>query len=32
MAMARVNELADFDIVVEKWDSSKIGGKKPRRL
>jgi hypothetical protein len=28
MAMARANELANFNIVVEKWDSSKIGGKR----
>jgi hypothetical protein len=28
MAMALANELANFNIVVEKWDSSKIGGKR----
>jgi hypothetical protein len=28
MAMARANELANLKIVVEKWDSSKIGGKR----
>jgi hypothetical protein len=28
MAMARANELANFNIVVEKWDSSKIGDKR----
>jgi hypothetical protein len=28
MAMAQANELANFNIVVEKWDSSKIGGKR----
>jgi hypothetical protein len=28
MAMALANELASFNIVVEKWDSSKIGGKR----
>jgi hypothetical protein len=28
MAMALTNELANFNIVVEKWDSSKIGGKR----
>jgi hypothetical protein len=28
MAMARANKLANFNIVVEKWDSSKIGGKR----
>jgi hypothetical protein len=27
MAMARANKLANFNIVVEKWDLSKIGGK-----
>jgi hypothetical protein len=26
--MARAKELANFNIVVEKWDSSKIGGKR----
>jgi hypothetical protein len=26
MAMVRANELANFNIVVEKWGSSKIGG------
>jgi hypothetical protein len=26
MAMALANELASLNIVVEKWDSSKIGG------
>jgi hypothetical protein len=26
--MALVNELASFNIVVEKWDSGKIGGKR----
>jgi hypothetical protein len=28
MAMARANELANFNIVMEKWDSSKIGAKR----
>jgi hypothetical protein len=28
MAMARAKELANFNIVVEKWVSSKIGGKR----
>jgi hypothetical protein len=28
MAMALANELETFSIVVEKWDSSKIGGKR----
>jgi hypothetical protein len=28
MAMALVDELASLNIVVEKWDSSKIGGKR----
>jgi hypothetical protein len=28
MAMALANELANFNIVVEKWDSSKVGGKR----
>jgi hypothetical protein len=28
MAMALGDELASFDVVVEKWDSSKIGGKR----
>jgi hypothetical protein len=28
MAMALVDELASFDIVVEMWDSGKIGGKR----
>jgi hypothetical protein len=28
MAMALANELANFNIMVEKWDSSKIGGKR----
>jgi hypothetical protein len=28
MAMARANELANLNIVVEKWGSSKIGGSK----
>jgi hypothetical protein len=28
MAMAQANELANFNIVVEKWDLSKIGGKR----
>jgi hypothetical protein len=28
MAMALANKLANFNIVVEKWDSSKIGGKR----
>jgi hypothetical protein len=32
MAMALANELANFNIVVEKWDSSKIGGKRGPRL
>jgi hypothetical protein len=26
--MALANELANFNIVLEKWDSSKIGGKR----
>jgi hypothetical protein len=30
MAMALANELANFNIVVEKLDSSKIGGKRLR--
>jgi hypothetical protein len=28
MTTARANELANFNIVVEKWDSSKIGGRR----
>jgi hypothetical protein len=28
MARALTHELANFNIVVEKWDSSKIGGKR----
>jgi hypothetical protein len=28
MARALTNELANFNIVVEKWDSSKTGGKR----
>jgi hypothetical protein len=28
MAMALANQLANFNILMEKWDSSKIGGKR----
>jgi hypothetical protein len=32
VAMALVDELASFNIMVEKWDSSKIGGKRGAAL